>query len=98
VLSADTTIDSKRFNAGDMIRVDGGMPDLLRALNEYVAQRIPGSRIAGMALFAFDTVEIQRIGIGVLNNILGTQRTCASLWQSYFSSCRLLHHSRAVSL
>lgn len=73
VFPSDTTIDDQHIDSLDVIRVDGGTPDVLNAMREHVARTIPNDRIAGTTLFAFDTVEIERIGSGTLNKLLSPQ-------------------------
>ncbi|CAN5453862.1 hypothetical protein BH10BAC6_BH10BAC6_12650 [soil metagenome] len=70
VLQTDTVINNEQYRAFDVIRVDGGTADLLTAMHDHVAQTIPKKRMLGTSLFAFDTAEIKRIGIGTLHNIL----------------------------
>lgn len=73
VFLSDTMIDNEHIDSLDVIRVDGGTPDVLNAMHEHVARTIPNDRIVGTTLFAFDTVEIDRIGVGTLHRILAEQ-------------------------
>ncbi len=73
VILSDTIINNRHIDSLDVIRVDGGTPDVLNAMHDHVARTIPNDRIVGITLFAFDTVEIDRIGVGTLHRILSEQ-------------------------
>jgi hypothetical protein len=70
VFPSDTMIDNEQIGSLDVIRVDGGTTDVLNAMREHAARTIPNDRMVGTTLFAFDTVEINRIGVSTLNSIL----------------------------
>ncbi|MBK6759579.1 MAG: hypothetical protein IPG73_02540 [Ignavibacteria bacterium] len=67
--TSDTMIADLRIGRGDVVRVDGGTADLLRAMHDHISTTIPHDRVAGSALFDLDTTEFERIGIHVLKSI-----------------------------